>query len=254
MSDVSKAVANRMAITRTLTSAIEVHGPEVVAALEVALFPEGVPANCDVRVLFAALGAFAQRAIDDVAAKDLTHAVELADDAGPRQEREVAKTALRESIFGVRSMLEGIFGSSIVQVYGLAGDTPVEADELLHMASAAEQLLRNRELVEKPLRAGISVDMKAIANELKTHIDALNKALGDVRREEREAQVTRDARNGSLTAWSTSYQGIADVVTGFFELAGRVALAERVRPTARRRAGLEDPAEQQPAPETPATP
>jgi len=67
--------------------------------------------------------------------------------------------------------------------------------------------------------------------------------LGDVRREEREAQVTREARNASLIGWNTSYQGVATVATGLFELAGQSALADRVRPTARRRAGLTEDAD-----------
>ncbi len=253
MSDVSKAAANRMAITRTLTSAIEVHGSEMISALEVTLFPDGVPENCDIRVFLAALIAQAQRSIDDVVAKDRAHAVELADDAAPRYERDSAKQALRESIMGIRSTLEGIFGSSILPTYGLSGGMPDDADLLLNMASTATGLLRHRAVTEKPLRVGISVDMKAIANELQTHIDALNKALGDVRREEREAQVTREARNLSLAAWSSSYQGVADVLTGLLELAGKPSLAERVRPTARRRAGMEDPA-QPTDPENPASP
>jgi hypothetical protein len=64
-----------------------------------------------------------------------------------------------------------------------------------------------------------------------------------VRREEREAQLTREARNAALVRWNGSYQGLADVVTGLFELAGKPALAERVRPTARRRAGLTEDAD-----------
>jgi hypothetical protein len=68
-------------------------------------------------------------------------------------------------------------------------------------------------------------------------------ALGDVRREEREAQITRDDRNGSLAAWNGKYHGIANALTGLFELAGKQALADRVRPTARRRAGLPENAD-----------
>jgi hypothetical protein len=169
--------------------------------------------------------------------------MEMADDTAPREAREAARTVLRESIIGIRGTLEGVYGGSISRAYGLAGETPIEADELLHMATTAEELLRTRALTEKPLRIGISVDLKAIADDLKERITELRSALGDVRREEREAQLTREARNAALIAWNTSYQGIADVVTGILELAGQSALAERVRPTARRRAGLVEQAD-----------
>jgi hypothetical protein len=243
MADVSKVVADRIAITRTLTSAIEVHGTEIVAALEAALFPNGAPPNCDVRVFLSALRAHAQRSADEVSTKDQAHAIELADDAAHRHEREAARTILREGIIGIRSTLEGVYGASILRAYGLTGETPTDADELVHAASATEELLRNRSLTEKPLRIGISVDSKAIADDLKARIDSLRAALGDVRREEREAQLTREARNAALVRWNGSYQGLADVVTGLFELAGKPALAERVRPTARRRAGLTEDAD-----------
>lgn len=238
MADVSKVVADRIAITRTLTSALDVHGAELATALEKALFPNGAPSDCDVRVFLAALRAHAERSVDDVSSKDQAHAVEMADDAGPRQAREDARTALRESIIGIRTTLEGIYGAAILNAYGLTGETPIGADELVHAASTTEDLLRNRPLTEQPLRIGVSVNMTAIADDLKTRIETLRAALGDVHREEREAQVTREARNVALSAWNTSYQGIANIATGLFELAGHAALAERVRPTARRRAGL----------------
>ena len=85
--------------------------------------------------------------------------------------------------------------------------------------------------------------MSSSLNDLKVRIDSLRAALGDVRREEREAQLTREARNAALVAWNGSYQGVATVVTGLFELAGKPALAERVRPTTRRRAGLTEDAD-----------
>lgn len=238
MADVSKVVSDRIAITRTLTWAIEVHGAEVATALEAAMFPNGAPANCDVRVFLSALRGHVQRAADELAGKDQAHAMEMADDAAPRQARETARTSLREGLIGLRGTLEGVYGGKILSAYGLTGETPLEADELLHMASATEELLRSRPITEKPLRIGVTLDMKAIADDLQSRIAELRTALGDVRREEREAQVTREARNAAMTAWGTSYQGVADTVTGLFELAGQSGLADRVRPTARRRSGM----------------
>lgn len=243
MSDVSKAVVNRVAIARTLLAAVEVQGQEVVSQLEATLFPQGVPEGFDVRVFMDALTGHVQRSIDDLVQKDRAHAIELADDDAPRQERDSAKAALRETLFGIRDTLEGVFGASIAAAYGLSGATPEDSNELLSRAAAVSELLANRPLVEKPLRLGVMVDLKAIASELNVHIGALDKALGDVRREEREAQVTRDARNASLAAWSASYQGVADILTGMLELVGKQALAERVRPTSRRRAGLTEQAD-----------
>jgi len=243
MSEVSKVVSDRVAITRTLTSALDAHEVELAGALEALLFPNGAPANCDVRVFLTALRAQAQRSVSDMVSKDQAHAVELADDAEVRQVREDSRGALRASMIGIRTTLEGVYGIRILSAYGLTGDTPVDGEALVHAASTTEDLLRNRSLTEKPLRAGVTVDPVAMANELSVHLGTLRTALGDVQREEREAQGTREARNASLLAWNRSYQGIADVTTGFFELSGNAELAERVRPTARRRAGLTEEAD-----------
>jgi hypothetical protein len=243
MADVSKAVSDRIAITRVLTSAIAVHGAAVAPVLEAILFPNGAPANCDVRVFLTALGDCAQSTVDDVASKDRLHAIELTDDTEPREERELARGLLRASVIGIRDTLEGAYGVGTATTYGLSGETPTDADTLLQSATATEELLRTRTLVNAPLQPGVSIDLKAMAAGLKLRIDALAEPLGDVRREEREAQLTRNDRNEALSGWNEKYQGIADALTGLFELAGQRALADRVRPTARRRAGLPEEAD-----------
>ncbi len=43
-----------------------------------------------------------------------------------------------------------------------------------------------------------------------------------------------------MTAWGTDDSAVADGTAAFFALAGRTDLAQRVRPTARRRARLPD--------------
>ncbi len=45
-------------------------------------------------------------------------------------------------------------------------------------------------------------------------------------------------RNDAIDHFSGMYQGVADTITGLYEIAGRPDLADRVRPTTRRRAGV----------------
>lgn len=238
MADVSKLVSDRIAITRTLTSAVSVHGNETAAAIERALFPHGSPPGFQMCVFLQALGALAQRSVDELSAANQAHATELADDAEPRASRDSAKDELRARMIGIRSTLSGVYGAAILSAYGLSGETPSEAEHLIEAACTTERLLRNRPLTEAPKQEGVSVDPKTLADSLKARVDALRTALGDVRREEREAQVTLQRRNTATAAWNGVYQGVADTLTGLFELAGKGELADRVRPTARRRAGL----------------
>ncbi|MBI2569736.1 MAG: hypothetical protein HYV63_22255, partial [Candidatus Schekmanbacteria bacterium] len=46
----------------------------------------------------------------------------------------------------------------------------------------------------------------------------------------------------------STYQGVATALEGLYRLAGRADLADLVRPTARRRQGLPEPADTAPAP------
>lgn len=238
MADVTKSVSDRIAITRTLTSAVSVHGAEIAEAVEKALFPAGPPAHLDTATFIQALGACAQRAVDELASADRAHATELADDAPPRAARDAAKDELRARIIGIRSTLSGVYGAAILGAYGLSGETPTDAELLLQAASTTTDLLRTRAITEPAKQEGVTVDPKALADGLDARVEALRKALGDVRREEREAQGTQLRRNVATTAWNSAYQGAADTLTGLCELVGKGEIADRVRPTARRRAGL----------------
>lgn len=98
--------------------------------------------------------------------------------------------------------------------------------------------LENRPITEKPKQLGVKVDGKLLGQTLRVAAEQLEEALADVRREERELQLTQKRRNETMATWNARYPGVADVATGLFELAGRGDLADLVRPTARRRAGL----------------
>jgi hypothetical protein len=62
--------------------------------------------------------------------------------------------------------------------------------------------------------------------------------------------MTQAAKNNAMAAWGTGYSAVADGAAAFFALGGRADLAQRVRPTARKRAGLPDE-EATPAPIAP---
>ena len=238
MSDVSKAVADRMRISRTVIASQEVHGPEVAEALGEVLFPDGPPEQVTVEVFLGALGKALSRAVDELSGADIAHAAELADDAEPREKRDAATIELREQLIGARSGLETVYGPAVVRAYGLAGQTPETSDLLIQYAATAAGLLETRPLTDKPKRPGIQVSIEELAIGIRKTAKDLSDALGAVKQEEREAQLTLKRKNHATTMWSARYQGVADVLTGLYELTEQAELAERVRPTARRRAGL----------------
>ena len=249
MADVSKMVSDRVAISRTVLASLHVHGAEVSEDLEKRLFPKGPPAHLTVAMVLEALGQSLEHAQSKLTAADLAHAGELADDDAPRNARDNALVELRARLIGIRGALSSVFGSGILTTYGLGGETPDDAELLVHRASNVAKLLADRPIVEQPKQAGVTVNAAALAQSLQLPVADLTAALADVGREVREAQLTLKARNEAVGSWNGVYQGVADVVTGIFELVGRADLADLVRPTSRRRAGV---AEAGDLPESPA--
>jgi len=249
MTDVSKMVSDRVAISRTVLSSLHVHGAEVSGGLEQLLFPGGPPPHLTVAQVLGALGRVLDQARNDLTTADLANAAELADDVAPRAARDQAIVEVRARLISIRGTLSSVFGSGILPLYGLGGETPDDPELLAHRAANVAKLLADRPIMEQPKQAGVTVNALALAHSLQEPMKSLTVALGDVGREEREAQLTLKARNEAVAVWNARYQGVADVVTGIFELVGRGDLAELVRPTSRRRAGV---AEQGDLPASPA--
>lgn len=241
MADVSKMVSDRIAISRTVLSSLQVHGAEVGEALEKHLFPQGPPPNLTVAMVIEALGRVLEQASRTLATADLAHAAELSDDEAPRAARDQAIADVRARMISIRGTLFSVFGTSILSVYGLVGETPDDPELLAHRAANVAKLLAERPIVEPSKQEGVMVHALALSLSLQEPMRNLTLALGNVRREEREAQLTLKARNGATADWNADYQGVADAATGIFELVRRGDLAELVRPTARRRAGMTEP-------------
>ena len=147
--------------------------------------------------------------------------------------------------------------------FGNAAEKWPQIDTLVRFASNVEELLRTRPLTETAKKKSLSIDAIDAADDVKEAREALETALGHVEREKRESQLTQAAKNNAMDDWSSVYPRSADCIAALFALAGREELANAVKPTARRRAGLtespdnpEVPALPPPAapPSTPATP
>ena len=249
---VTKLVSGRVAVSRTVLSSVEVHGAEVAQELTDILFPQGPPATLTVSGLLDALHGALRSAADVMAEADVAHAQELSDDDAPRVAREAGVAALRAQMIGLRTTFTTVYGTSILGAYGLGGETPEDAEKLLQRVAGTAQLLKSRPIIEPPRQVGITIDAPALGDALFATAAELRAALADVRREEREAQITLARRDEAVAMWNKRYQGVADIITGIYELVGRADLADRVRPTARRRAGLVEEADTAPAPTPPA--
>jgi hypothetical protein len=80
-----------------------------------------------------------------------------------------------------------------------------------------------------------------LADQLAAGAAQVRDALGAWKQEEREGQTAMNARDDAETKLRRTYSTVADMFTAYASMAGLDAVADRVRPTARRRAGLPEP-------------
>lgn len=235
---VSKAVADRVAVSNTVISAINIHGPAFIPKLEQELFPNGPPQTLSTQDFVFAFRDLLVRNNQALIDADLKHAGELSDDDQHRMARDEATVTLRQLASMVRSNLLSGYGLGIASAYGLKEPMPEDSPTLVAYAQNAAKLLANRPLSEPCKFSSMAVNAPAASADLFAAAAALKTALEDVERERREAQVTLSAKNQVLAGWSPLYQDVANATMAFCGIGGRPDLAERVKPTTRRRAGL----------------
>ena len=129
----------------------------------------------------------------------------------------------------------------MVHAYALDSALPTADNLLLQQARVVHAALA-KGAPKAAAKKGRKLDFAALAEELEVHIAALHAALQHVKREEREAEQALTKRDAAVAAFEPVYTGIADVAAGLLELVGQGDLASRVKPTVRRRAGLDLPA------------
>lgn len=239
----SRRVANCATIVRTVATAGEKCADEITAPLESLLFPDGPPPALTLRELLLALVALILRVQTDLEAKDMFLAKELGEDVAARDARDEKQAKLRQDLVSIRALIESLFGAPGLSAAGLSGPVPSNNDVLIQRASSSANQIES-----KPLGSaeGVTIDSAVIAGKLRTSAQDFRTTLDFHKTEERETQLARAARDTQLDLWFQVYPGIADIFAGFAVIAGRPDIADRVRTTARRRAGEPEPADLEP--------
>ncbi len=248
MTNSSKVVTDRLAISRTVLGSLAEHTPEIAPTLEKVLFPQGVPPKLTMARLLGALHEALEHATTAMTAADLAHARELADDVEPRALLDERAGTLSSLLLSLRTTLASTYGPSVAAAYGIPTQIPEEVETLVHVAVMVERRLRTRPLEEPPKIKSLAIAPQAVAEDLALAIASLRSSLSVVDREKREAQASHGAKTLAMTRWLETYQGVATTACGLYALAGRAELGEGIRPTARRLSGL--PEEEDTAPPT----
>jgi hypothetical protein len=237
----SKQVVDRQKSAQAVIAAGESNASLIADELQQLLAPhlrktEKLP---DVDLLIDLVARYLATSTDSMIAADENNLRELADDAIARDARDQAADALYASIGDLREWLTALFGTAALRALGFSGPTPQDPVAMARFAGEIISALGSSKL-PKPKRPGIKWDPESTVAELKAAREALEKHLGAVAREVREAQGTLVAKNAAIAEYDERFARAAGFYAGLFRLAGQADLADRVRPSPRRAGQIED--------------
>lgn len=256
MTYLSVQTASIQSITRTLAWALRAHLDPVAEKAGGVLFPAGVPPGVDMRAVCLGFTESLERRADEVGHRDRDVARERYEDDEARNRRDQAAGELRAGMFQIRDAASSAFGVEILGALGLSGRIPEQCDPLLAFARNTAAALP-AQAMRQSSKAFVQFDVVAAATDLDQLANNLSAALTDVARDMRETQMAQAARNEAVERWRAHYVVVANLIEGLLRMAGFDHIADRVRPTRRRRAGEaepEDGLETQPPPDGTPTP
>lgn len=237
MAEVSKTTADRLAHSSAVVAAIEVQGATIAEKAQEALFEKKkAPALAS---FVEQLGKVLRVAEDDLRAKDASYLAELTNDEGVRSERDAADAALRELLIGARSIIVGAYGSAFAASVGLGTNIERRPDLLVAQSRNVGQLLTTKKAPASKV-GKTKIKLSDIASSLEAGASELERKLAAVERDRREAQTAMVARDQATERWERVYGAVAEILVGLAFVAGEDELAARIKPTARRRAGIPD--------------
>ncbi len=234
----AKTDANQLSYSATVRAAYEVHGKRIAEKAGAVLFKGKKRKRLDLVTVTEDILELLSEAEAELNATAAAHADELADDDPLREERDEIKLEINDDLLRAKSMISGAFGPKFLSRLGL--DRPLEdrPDLVQKVAAGVVRLLRK---VKKPAQsfAGAKVDFVQIADNGGVKVGRLAGLLSSLKREEREAQQTMVARDQAAAHWRLVVTLAGGWLEGLARIAGENRIADLVRPTERRRAGIQ---------------
>lgn len=236
MAKVKKATADKARITRTVVSAADKNGEEIAAGVEPLVFPEGAPAELTLAAVIVALGAGLDSIQKELERLDTALIEEVDQDEAASEAIVARKEELRSALVRARSGSEACFGTTGLVAMGLGEAVPSGTELLLRYADTAGPRIESASV--EPIASDMSMNRPAVAADIGTRTAALRAAIDHDAFEVRDTQSARGKRDQQALLWQRAYSGFADAIAGLATAAGLTHIADRVRPTARRRAGV----------------
>lgn len=172
--------------------------------------------------------------MEPLRAADSQYEAEVADDGLPRTARETARTKLYDALTKGRDRLRGAFGPEALPILGFAGPTPVEVTPLLAYGDQVVSALQQTRL--PPLHDARDAHVPdSVRTAVAAALDTLRRDHQEVVREGRELTAASAARNAALERQAAAFSLVAQLGVSLLRVAEQDALADRLRPSARRR-------------------
>ncbi len=192
----------------------------------------------DVALLAALLGRVQVAGTRRLIAADKTHEEELANDVEPRLRRDEAGERVRKKMVEVRRIATGLFGPErSADLLGAPGQTaPVaEGERLWRQGEDTVQRLEAPDFTAPAMTtASLQFDPTALASELRTDNAEFRQALDAVALGRRKAETTLEVKRAGLADAKRIDAAGGRIYEGFFLLADRADLLDRLRRALRR--------------------
>lgn len=239
--DVSKQVANSLAQTREVVSSIENHGPLIIEPLLTKLSKYASTDKFSPADFFKMLIDYLNGTANALREADIALALERSDDPKFRDIRDSLISSLIQTISKARAVLN----ESALLAYGISGKTPDTPDALISYGRKIVTLIKEKpEAVnDKPTDGDsfVTVNTESMIQTIKKGIDAIELALNDVKREERNSQAAMEQRDKLQVDWKTGVTCAVSFMENFCQMADKNELGDRIRSSSKK-SSSEEPA------------
>lgn len=235
----SKLVTDRERSSRIVISFLSTHAALAETGLRKVL-PEA-HRSVGVVALLHALAAWLGAALAALVHADQANEAELADDAVPRERRDRAWSALRDSVLAFRSVISANHGDVALKQLGLWDNCPGDYAGTLGYARDLVRALDGTPVLPTPRHAAAQTDLRRAHDEIDTLRAALEAALVEVVANENRNAATLAEKNRAMTEHDRVRRAVLDAASGLFDAAGQPELAEELLATVRRDAPNAEP-------------
>lgn len=199
---------------------------------------EGEEALPDVPFLATLLGRVQAAGTRAIIAADKAHEEELANDSEPRLRRDAAGERVHRKLVEVRRIAAGLFGRErSAEILGAPGLTAqvTEAERLWRQAEDTILRLEAPDFAAPAMTtASLQFDPAQLAAELRADNAAFREALDAVALERRKSESTLEVKNARFDESKRIDAACGRIYEGFFLLADRPDLLDRLRRALRR--------------------